>query len=274
MDSVPKKIPLWPFALAALAAGDLLAQAPVSTGLPRTYAPTRARGTEAIYPWRRDITATVFWVGEKASANNPTHNRASSWDTKWMHNFGGTDHPDRDKRATDYRPKEFVPKLNPFYVALPYNDRIDHARTKPSARRVIPWFRRSFEREGKSVCDGRWVAIHHRGKTCFAQWSDVGPFETDDWAYVFGTARPKNPKNKGAGIDISPAVRDYLGIDGGMAKVHWRFVEFREIPTGPWAKFGENNHFIHYAKLRERAEREEIERLKRARDEWVRRNTR
>ena len=32
--------------------------------------------------WRRNITATVFWVGEDASQNNPVHNHASAWDGK------------------------------------------------------------------------------------------------------------------------------------------------------------------------------------------------
>ncbi len=270
MVTQPHRLCIFAIALPLCALGDVVAQAP---GLPRTYAPTRARGTESIYPWRRDITASVFWVGEKATANNPTHNKASSWDTKWMENFGGYDDPDTSKRAHDFRAKGFLPKLNPFYCALPYNDRINWAKTKPTAKRIVPWFSRTFEREGKSVCHGRWVAIHHRGKTCFAQWSDVGPFETDDWSYVFGRSRPKNTSNKGAGIDISPAVRDYLGIKGGLAKVHWRFVEFYEIPLGPWAKYGEDNHFIHRAKLRERAEREEIEKLKKAREEWLKRKT-
>jgi len=241
-----------------------------ATTVPNSYAPTRPRTSAAIYPWRKNITASVFWVGEDASTNNPTHNRASSWDPKWMENYGGFDTPDKSKRTHDCCPKAFTPKLNPFYVALPYNDRIDWKTTKTSARRAVPWFRNTFEEEGKSVCCGRWVAVHCRGKTCFAQWSDVGPFETDDWSYVFGKAPPKNTKNKAAGIDISPAVRDYLGIDGGLAKVHWRFVELREIPLGPWRKYGENNHFINRAKHLDRAQREEIERLRKARDEYLR----
>ena len=24
----------------------------------------------------------------------------------------------------------------------------------------------------------------------------------------------------------------------------WRFVEFREVPPGPWAKYGDNNTFV------------------------------
>jgi hypothetical protein len=241
---------------------------------PYSYAPTRPRTTTTVYPWRKNITASVFWIGEKPSANNPTPNNKSSWDPEWQKNYGGFDTPDRTKRAPDGAPLAFTPKLNPFYVALPYNDTLDWKTTKPSARRFIPWFRNTFESAGKSVCQGRWVAIFHGGKICYAQWSDVGPWETNDWSYVFGRRPPKNTRNKGAGIDISPAVRDYLGITGGLAKVHWRFVELREIPFGPWRKYGEDNHFINVAKQMTRAKREEMERLKRMRDEYLRKGGR
>jgi hypothetical protein len=217
-----------------------------------------------------NITASVFWIGETASANNPTPNNKSSWDPKWQTNYGGYDTPDKTKRTVDCCPRAFTPKLNPFYIALPYNDTLNWKTTKPSAKRIVPWFRNTYEREGKSVCHNRWVAIHYGGKNCYAQWCDVGPFETDDWSYVFGNSPPKNARNKGAGIDLSPAVRDYLGIKGGLAKVHWRFVELREIPFGPWRNYGNNNHFIDIARHMDRKKREEIERLRKARDEYLR----
>ena len=62
---------------------------------------------------------------------------------------------------------------------------------------------------------------------------------TDDWEYVFGNKPPKNPQNGQAGLDISPAVRDYLGIKSGQ-KVHWRFVEAGQVPYGPWKKYGQS----------------------------------
>ena len=94
--------------------------------LPRTYAPTQSKAKTPPYPWHRNITATFFWVGESPTANNPTHNRASSWDTEWMKNYGGYDDPNPANRTRDYRPKKFIPKLNPFYVCLLY--------TSPSPR--------------------------------------------------------------------------------------------------------------------------------------------
>lgn len=196
------------------------------------------------YPWHFDITATYFYIGELPSKNNPTPNTASSWDSAWDDNYGGFDDPNPANRCPrTYCPKGFTPQLNPFYVALPYND-IQKGGPKPEASRVIPWYRRDKEGKYESVCRGMWVQIYYNGKYCFAQWEDCGPFVTDDWQYVFGGARPKNEKNNAAGIDVSPAVRDYLGIPGGMAKVHWRFVDFHLVPGGPWAKYGKDNPFV------------------------------
>jgi hypothetical protein len=60
---------------------------------------------------------------------------------------------------------------------------------------------------------------------------------------VFGNERPKCNLNKGAGLDVSPAVRDYLGLKQTDV-TDWRFVEFSEVPRGPWSTLGENNTFV------------------------------
>ena len=200
---------------------------------------------QALYPWKLAITTSVFWIGERPSKNNPTPNNRSSWDQQWQKNFGGYDDPNpanriADRRTGDFRPKAFTPKLNPFYVALPYNDVASGKRHKPEAARVIPWFRRLSPKPGKTVLKGRWVQIHRNGVNCYAQWEDCGPWGTDDWQYVFGKAKPKNKKNGAAGIDVSPAVRDYMGIRPGQ-KVHWRFVETSQVPYGPWKRYGNTN---------------------------------
>lgn len=201
----------------------------------------RSNGT---YPWHFDITATYFYIGERPTKNNPTPNTASSWDSAWDDNYGGFDDPNPAHRCPrTYAPLAFTPQLNPFYVALPYND-IHKGGPKPEAAKVIPWYRRDKDGKYESVCRGTWVQIYYNGRYCFAQWEDCGPFRTDDWEYVFLGARPKNHANKAAGIDISPAVRDYLGIKGGTATVHWRFVDFHRVPGGPWARYGKDNPFI------------------------------
>ena len=99
----------------------------------------------------------------------------------------------------------------------------------------------SFEREGQSVCHNRWVAVRNRaGRIAYAQWSDCGPFRTDHWQYVFGSERPKPNLNQGAGLDVSPAMRDYLGLLSTDV-TDWKFVDARDVPHGPWALHGENN---------------------------------
>jgi hypothetical protein len=59
---------------------------------------------------------------------------------------------------------------------------------------------------------------------------DVGPWNTDDPYWITG-ARPQAESGtdltgrttNGAGIDLSPALSQAIGIDG-MGKVHWKFV--------------------------------------------------
>ncbi|MBV8585142.1 MAG: hypothetical protein JO308_02555 [Verrucomicrobia bacterium] len=193
------------------------------------------------YPWKLNIVTTIFWVGERASGNNPVPNDKSSWDKYWFSSFGGYDNPDPAGRR-NLIPATFVPRQNPFYYALPYND-VDGGRTKVEAPQVIPWFRQTFVRDGQTVLKDRWIAIRHGNRVCYAQWEDCGPFRTDHWQYVFGNERPRPNLNRGAGLDVSPAVRDYLGL-GSLDVCDWRFVEFREVPPGPWALYGNNNTFV------------------------------
>lgn len=180
--------------------------------------------------WKRNVVTTIFWVGEQPTENNPTPNTKSAWDTNWQENFGGYDDP---VLRDGYKPAGFTPGLNPFYIALPYNDIGKDGRHRPEAAEVIPWFWDEFRGEGISVCKGRWLAVHHEGIVCYARWEDVGPFEVDHWEYVFGDEAPRANRNKGAGLDVSPAVRDFLKLQSG-ARVEWRFVNDHEVPPGPW----------------------------------------
>ena len=193
------------------------------------------------YPWKSNIVTTIFWIGEKPSANNPVPNRVSSWDTEWTKNYGGMDDPNPAHRS-NYMPVKFTPGLNPFYCALPYNDKAKEGH-RPEASRVVPWFNEAYQGPAVSTCKGRWIAIRKGNRTAYAQWEDAGPFRTDHWQYVFGNERPKPNLNKGAGLDVSPAVRDYLGLQPTDV-TDWRFVEFSEVPRGPWSTHGENNTFV------------------------------
>jgi len=193
------------------------------------------------YPWKSNIVTTIFWIGEKPSTNNPVPNRVSSWDTQWTKNYGGMDDPNPSHRS-NYMPVNFTPGLNPFYCALPYNDKAKEGH-RPEAPYVVPWFNEAYQGPAVSTCKGRWIAIRKGNRTAYAQWEDAGPFRTDHWQYVFGNERPKPNLNKGAGLDVSPAVRDYLGLQPTDV-TDWRFVEFSEVPRGPWSTHGENNTFV------------------------------
>ena len=196
---------------------------------------------EERYPWKREIVTTVFWIGEAPSGNNPVPNHSSSWDKDWARSYGGFDDPNSARRS-DYMPVKFTPRQNPFYCALPYNDKASTGH-RPEAPRVVPWFKEAYQGPGVSTCKGRWISIHKGNRTVYAQWEDAGPFRTDHWQYVFGDERPKPNLNRGAGLDVSPAVRDYLGLEETDV-TDWKFVDFSEVPRGPWSKLGENNTFV------------------------------
>jgi hypothetical protein len=206
------------------------------------------------YPLHASIICTIFWVGEGAG-DDGVSNIASAWDDEWVQHYGGVDDPVKRK---GYYPAAFTPKENPFYCALPYNDFL-HGKRKANAARIIPWAGEKVWGEKESLCKNRWVEITKGKKTAYAQWEDVGPFNTDDGEYVFGKAKPPrhggqsaglkpaggqesagglpsqpaNQQNSRAGIDVSPAVRDFLKLED-IDKVSWRFVEFAEVPPGPW----------------------------------------
>jgi hypothetical protein len=198
------------------------------------------RADRAPFTWKYKIIATVFWIGEPPALGNPVSNSESAWDPAWVMHYGGDDDP---LLRINFLPLGFIPKQNPFYVALPYND-VEENHTRLEAATVIPWFNAAFVRDGQSVCKGHWVAIRHGRRVCYAQWEDVGPFQVDHWQYVFGPERPRPNANHDAGIDVSPAVRDYLGMSG-MDFCDWKFVNTWEVPPGPWAVYGDDNTVAH-----------------------------
>jgi len=249
-NSVGALVPVLLIAGATWCAGQT---PPAKPAVPKVVVPTGSAPMEPVrpvaptsrilYPWKTHVTSTIFWIGETPTDRNPTPNNKSSWDQQWSANFGGFDDPNPANRianhsTSEFRPKGFVPKLNPFYVALPYNDVNGSRSHKPEAARVIPWFSRVRPEPGESVCKGRWIQIYRAGRSCYGQWEDCGPWETDDWEFVFGNKPPKTTQNGAAGIDLSPAIRDYLGMKSGD-KVHWRFVEAGQVPYGPWKKYGQ-----------------------------------
>ncbi len=237
---------------ARLLRADALSAVEPKVSVPTTGLQTRNPGPSLFantrYPWKENIVTTVFWIGERPTARNPVPNHASSWDDHWAANYGGYDDPDVTQRR-NFAPVAFVPRQNPFYVALPYND-VTRGTTKPEAKVLIPWFRQAFVQEGHTVCKDRWIAIARGNRVAYAQWEDCGPFRTDHYQYVFGAERPRPNLNQGAGLDVSPAVRDYVGMSSGTDVCSWRFVDVSEVPSGPWQLYGDNNPFANGAQRR------------------------
>lgn len=210
--------------------------------------PTRSGGMRA-YPWHHDIVATTFWIGEVFEAGPDGSQVISTYDDRWMEHYGGCDgvvsngvcQTEHRSAANGYFPTRMVPKENPFYVDLPYDDVNDPIAAAERAD-VIPW---ATDRENaailadpdRSLMKDRWVEIRHEGRVCYGQVEDAGPGEYHDAAYVFGSARPMNSRFGGAGMDVSPALNGCLRFsepDGDSDRVSWRFVDAAAVPDGPW----------------------------------------
>src|SRR5512135_1077936 len=119
------------------------------------------------YPEHRCV-ATEFWCGEEADADNDfISNAPSAWCDDWVASFGGIDHP---RRRNGYLPAGFVPRENPFYLALPFAD-YDEKGVRPNVRR-IPWHFGGPDQypENESLLKNRWVQVRHRGRTAYGQW--------------------------------------------------------------------------------------------------------
>src|SRR5437016_13082026 len=108
------------------------------------------------YPWH-NVTSSVFWCGELPSPGDPGNLR-SAYDPAWLQHY-------QSEAA--------------FFAAVPYCD-VGNGHTKESAKH-IPWYQRTFIRDGQSIMKDRWIAVRHENKVCYCQIKDVGPHFTDDF---------------------------------------------------------------------------------------------
>lgn len=185
------------------------------------------------YPLHKNITVTYFWAGEEADADNKNiSNLPSAWDEDWVKHFGGVDDPNK---RSGFFPAKFAPKENPFYFALPYNDFDSNGNRKKEVYSLVGWAKSVSWKDNQSILKNQWIKIMKGNNVAYAQWQDVGPFKEDDAAYVFGNALPKSKINNHAGLDVSPAVHDMLGL-ADVDKVDWQFVDADQVPDGPWKK--------------------------------------
>ena len=82
-----------------------------------------------MYPWKSGIITTMFWIGEGGSNISSTDNIKSSWDEDWR-----VEEPRQQIAPNDRNGYALggimPPRVNPFYIALPFNDLVypDKAR--------------------------------------------------------------------------------------------------------------------------------------------------
>ena len=100
-----------------------------------------------------------------------------------MAHYGGVDDP---VKRNGYYPFDFTPKEDPFYFTLPYND-FENGKRKEDIYSIIYWAGEKTWGRYESMYKNRWIRIVKNEKIAYAQWKDVGPFNTDDKDYVFGT---------------------------------------------------------------------------------------
>jgi hypothetical protein len=195
----------------------------VITACSATYTPI-GHAKEAPGPWHPDIVSTVFWVGEVIDPNADDGSQViSAYDPHWMTHYGGCDGiVDRHGKCdfeyrspvNGYFPTRMTPRQNPFYLDLPLED--------------------------QALMQHRWVQLERNGVSCYGQVEDAGPAVYDDRDYVLGSARPKNTRFNGAGLDVSPALYGCLsftaGPDAASDRVSWRFVDVSDIPAGFWTR--------------------------------------
>ncbi len=90
---------LLPAILLFAAGAELCAQGGPRVSVPTVPPPNPYEYKKIQYPWKKNITATIFWIGEKPSGRNRTPNHKSSWDQEWQENYGGYDNPDPEARS-------------------------------------------------------------------------------------------------------------------------------------------------------------------------------
>jgi cysteinyl-tRNA synthetase, unknown class len=148
----------------------------------------RASRARRLVKLHEAVSITIFWIGEPASADNGfIPNDDSAWDECWKEHYGGIDDP---AQRNGFLPAGFVPAENPFYAALPYNDRDANGDRKANVPELIPWAKTAPLAATDSAVKNRWLTIVSPTATCYAQWEDVGPFREDDARYSSATAGP------------------------------------------------------------------------------------
>ena len=183
-----------------------------------------ALDTASNYVWHHNIITTTFWLGEKASADNG-----------WISN-----------ESTAYESP--ADSVNDWYVAVPLSDITTKDGQTMNKDWVVdlPWYDPADSEgyEYYSYLKNRWVMIRRGDKVAYGQVADAGPRGEDLYNYVILGGEFHNPLSQNnAGLDVSPAINDYLGMDG-KDEADWKFIEEEEVPDGPWKEHIETQQCV------------------------------
>ena len=156
-------------------------------------------------------------------------------------NYGGFDNPDPSRRH-DYIPVIYVPRQNPFYCALPYND-VSHGQFKPEAPMVVPWFRQAYVRTGAFGLQGPLGRDPPRQPGLLRAMGRLRTFPHRSLPIRFPErAAETEPEPRRRSRCLAGGAR--LSRPRPTDVTDWQFVEVRDVPPGPWRNYGDNNNFV------------------------------
>ena len=177
---------------------------------------------------RRIFRRRCFWIGEGSDGRERLEREVDS---------GPTAGPDSPSNRNGYAAGTHASSVNTFYVALPFND-LTYPEKGPAlaSARLAATPRPMRRRHRPARTGGSRVKNAHGDVLLRDNGRTSGPFRSDDAEYVFGS---NPPKDKNAGISVSPAVAEYLALNDKNPVVSWRFSNAEDVRPGPWLKLDE-----------------------------------
>src|SRR5437763_16827627 len=101
---------------------------------------------------------------------------------QWTKSYGGFDDPNPAHRR-NYVPLKFMPQQNPFYCALPYNDKA-HTFHRPEAPRVGSRYKDAYYGPAVLTCKDRSITMRNCNRCAYAHLEDASTYRTDHYQYV------------------------------------------------------------------------------------------
>ncbi len=190
-----------------------------------------------VYPWKTNIITTEFWIGEGSTPISSTTNVASSWDEDWRANNHGSDSP---WNRNGYASGSHASTLNPFYVALPFND----LAFPDKARRWLPdgWYLAARRMASRSP-PARTAGLRSRTRAATSA-SRSGRMSGRYATTTRNTSSARSARSALATtMPVSTSHRPWRNTLASRTKTArrppWRFVDDEEVRPGAWLKLDE-----------------------------------